>query len=539
MADKGGTRKIVENLRERVSGEDIVRLQRFVEGDIGDVLRYWLDVGQGTEDDAPLAWESAPTTTQTPARAEILSGLMAQPQLASVNLLVQGGSALVVDTVTDPDARCYRFANTLGVQTLGQLTLTPNFSGMIRIDVVEFALAEPTITESTSREVQDAVTGIFAPQTVNKVSSADLQFRIRLGVDGGGMPAHQAGWCPIMVASVPNGATDWDAVTCWDVRPLLADYAAPTKQDRTLFVAEQSHLRVDTKESPGQARLRGVWTGRKRHRKVGGRLARTSPGTDTLVSGAPYVDLAAAANQEASTGTIGAADYIHVYLLFPFALPRWCRYTDAGAGFRRPRGVKGLLVASNLGANFVFGTYPLTPALHASYGLGTLTSVDSVCIACGYSSSGGYQDMLVEDGQSFLGTAGPVVTGVAVPNVGLDFTLTPNIHFPAVARRLRVSLTADITVGAGLAVVIDRTLVCYRGTSTADAAVGIVGGAGQVTNDSGGSLTRKAAWEAQIPVHYNYPPEGGGRLVRWACTTSAAATPLAGSMVVTGWDVGH
>lgn len=364
-----GTKRMVINTRERAVSTDINRLQDFQQAAIAEVFRA-LTMAATTElfsrGDGVV-----PAAAAAPMSAVILNGFLCKPQIGSANLFIDGGVMIVVDPDITPgadDSICKVVKDVNGVSTPGAISFLAA-GAATRIDIVEMARVDPSdpscIVESASRDIYNPTTGLFAATTVTKATDGKVQYRIRRGVEGSGMPALQSGWLPLMVASVPVGATNWDGVTCFDVRPLYADRASiangvPAKNEisRAELVAGFEY------EANGGVAARTF---------INGRVSAIYAGS--IVGGSlPAGGLDLSTNDYAVANFIaGMADgWWNLYLAFPFALPRWCRYTPASAGYRMPAGLCGIPIASQQACDY-HGAPTGALALPTNLGLGGTT----------------------------------------------------------------------------------------------------------------------------------------------------------------------
>jgi hypothetical protein len=448
-----GDRQLVLNPLERALSTDVNRTQSFIGCALSEALRALLDTYAGTDDvDAGGAY--IPNTAQgTPLTTEILSGLLFVPAVGSAASVVTPGVACVYDpdTVPSTDDSQYKLVEDPGSSTLvnASLALTPNpaGSGGTRIDIVECARVQPdNVVETDSRDVFDTVAGLFTAATLIKVTTAQFQYRIRTGLPGGGMPAFTQGWCPIAVASVPVSTTTWDACTLWDVRPLVSDRifgTAPLNIDlprRTKQLWSQySNALFGTYQANGIIEVDYL------QRRLGGQLRRGSPGTD---QGQAYVDFSDPANQEFGISLANVTPgLVYVYLLKPFDLPRWARYTDAAAGARVPRSPRGIPLLTKAPPHHVYGTPIRAIVLPTAFGFDGASTTEAVCVGATTCLTGTVLPAVTSDG--WCSPLAPVaaVSGTIAPPAGTGVAqLQENVHFPAGATRLRIALTAQMQI---------------------------------------------------------------------------------------------
>jgi len=425
-----GGRRMVFNTQERVVSTDQNRQQAFIGKDRAELWRYLIDVSAGTDDLDAAALDTEYSTQENPLRAEILNGVLVQPQSGTLNLLVTPGAAFVLDPDASPssDDSPYKFIRTAGVSTLGALALTGNASGFTRIDVVECQRVENTV-ETDNRDIFNPVTQLFTATTVTKGLQSEFTYRVRAGTPNAGFPGTAQGWLPIAVISVPNGATSCDQCTFWDVRPLVSDRAvAPFNVSRDLSRKGASMGMVDF--TAGQAQLSGVFERVAGSRRLGGRMRPGSTITD-----AQFVDLVNAAN--IANGQMPANNsYYYVWLLTPFSLPRWARYTDGPSG-RVPRSPRGIPVVSNVAPD-KNGNPIAAVALPSALGLGGTTS-SAAFVCCGRTDgSGTPRPMLVDGSVQWASNNGdaPQINNSAFTATSFTWSLADNTHFPANARAI-------------------------------------------------------------------------------------------------------
>jgi hypothetical protein len=417
----GGYAELVVNPNERAVSIDIMRLQRFKGADLAELWRAMIDTSFGTEDLDGSGAAVQVTTQTSPISGEVLGGLVVQPQVGVLDVLVAPGVAYVLDpdSPQNPDESLDKFVRDPGISTTGVLQMTGNTSGQFRCDVIECARVAGgyNVVETDNRDIFSTVTGLFTATTVNKVTQGAFQYRVRQGTPGDGFPGPSQGWMPLAVVSVPNGATTNDQMTFWDVRPLIVDrIRQPFAVSRDFSPVDRIHAQVDVGTYAGKAVLTG-WvdcsptdlvvsgTSPGRHR-LGGRLRTGSTAADLVNTiGLPDgLDLNAAANQ---SGTWTAGQMVYLYVLEPFSLPRWVRYTDSSTGSRKPRGPRGMLLVSPVAPTAFYGCPSAAITLPASWGLAGSTS-KGVCILALVGQAGQKVAPLIADGRkvSMGGTTG-------------------------------------------------------------------------------------------------------------------------------------
>lgn len=456
-----GEKQLQVNPLERAMSIDIVRAQSFLGQALNEMLRALVDTGQGLDDVAAGGQFSPNASAGTPSSALIFSGFLLSVTGGSTASAVGPGTLGIYDPDATPSGDDSQYKLITASVSSGTLNLTANASGSLRIDVVECSRVQPdVIIETDSRDVFNTTTGLFAAATVNKVSQAQLQFRIRLGTPGGGFPGSVAGWLPLAVASVPTGTTVWDTVTIWDVRPLAEDLAFNmTSASRDLPLITRCMAQINTTGTGGQSICSGVIEAELGGRRVGGMLRSCSNNAAVTADSAPfYVDLDDAQNRSAS-GAIGTTGFNYVYLATPFGLPRWARYT-AGPTGRVPKSPRGLVIASAAAPDLVYGTphaaLSLPPCLQNSGNTATCATTMAMCVLARLGTSGGstYQGVTAGGLSASGGKHWSAGTGTPTNNASISggdafFTLTPGVDFPAHARAIVVNMFVSYTVSGG------------------------------------------------------------------------------------------
>jgi hypothetical protein len=330
------------------------------------------------------------------------------------------------------------------------LTMSTNVSVSIRIDVIECQLTVNNTLEVDNRDIFNPATGAFAPATVTKAIGSVLTYRIRQGTAGGGLPAPQQGWLPLAVASVPGGSpASNDAITWWDVRPLVSDRVFPpfskgagSTRQSDIDLAGDAFIvgggvillagRVDVVPYDSVLGVPGL-------RRLGGFIRRGTPGLDSASGIFPGLDMNDAANQSA-TFTGGGLNY--VYLLEPGGLPRWSRYTDAASGSRVPRSPRGIPVITSVAPASTYFAEPLNGVpLPASTGLGISAGM-GCCIAVVNYTGAVVANFLTRRGQSINGAfgAGASFAPSNQTTTAITFNLTPGVTHPAHAAFVDVTV---------------------------------------------------------------------------------------------------
>ena len=460
-----GTKQLVINSRERAVSDDINRLQSFAGADMGELLR---NLFAGATANIGLDQLGAPPSANSaPNPAVIFNGICAQPQLASVNLFITAGELFVVDPelVVSSDDSPAHLIDDPGINAGGVLTFTPNATLLQRIDVVEFARVRSDrdgagtldtaslAIETSSRDIYNTVTGAFAPATVTKVYNfGRLTYRIRTGTAGAGFPGAVSGWTPIMIASVPAGATTWDQAVCWDVRPMAEDYV-PREQPHTdgsvfrTLIDESTTLFGDGAGGNMLGSVKGSFT----NFRIGGVIP--SGGYNFNGRGG-YRDIATGTLAQ-GTALVNNQPY-YVWLTFPYGLPRWMELDQASSLDRKPCGFRGIPIASqdvipgdNLGTPSSNLPFPAWTGLPGTVAQGALIAAGVV-----QDDGGGLQNIfppITTGRRQMMGLLEFPVTavggGVYTANLNDNLVSGPNQPIGPNVRRLRVAISAPLLVG--------------------------------------------------------------------------------------------
>jgi len=438
-----GGRQILVNPLERATSTDIMRGQDFIAASQQELLRSYVNTALGSDDVNAGGLYTPNTSEGTPVAADIFAGLLFTPGLATTASVVTAGTVCLYDPDATPSAddSQYKLVEDAGTSLL---TLTPNASGSIRVDIIECARVQPdAVIETDSRDVFNIISGVFAAATVVKVSQSQLQYRIRLGTPGGEFPGAVSGWLPLAVATVPSGTVTWDTVTVWDVRPLVTDRIVGIANISQNLPRRTSLMWTTNTQGSSLHQTSGVAEANFMGRRLGGQIQRGSPGTDTA-----YVDYADPANQDLNINLAGGG-LVFFYLAVPFGLPRWARYTDPGFGSRQPRSPRGIPLVSQVPPSHVFGVATSQIYFPAIMGFTANSTAAAVCVgACTYASGVINLDVCA-DGWQVADFPPPPNDSSSLTSSGV-FTLKENVDFPAGARKLRVVLASNITIDSSV-----------------------------------------------------------------------------------------
>lgn len=454
-----GAKEMVISSLERAVSTDINRLQKFSNFYRAELLRALINTSFGSEElqSGGQYLPGSSSVVGTPVSAEVISGLVVEPQLGNFNVLVSPGFVwmLAPDLATDDSP--YKEVFDAGVASAGTLVMATNASGSIRIDVIECQLTVNNTLETDNRDIFNPATGAFAPATVTKAVAAQLIYRIRQGTPGSGFPGAALGWLPLAVASVPAGSpASNDAITFWDVRPLISDRVFPPFNKGGRLTRHADIDLVGDAQQPGAGAL--LIAGQANVvpydsvnavpslRRLGGIIQRGTPGTDN-VGGFAGFDGNDAANQS-SAFTAGSLNYI--YLVEAGGLPRWSRYTDAASGSRVPRSPKGIPVITNIAPVSSYFAEPSSAIpLPASTGLGIAATMGCCIGALNYGGSV-LGNFLTRRGQSTneaFGRGGTIAPSNFAAGA-VTWALTPGTTHPIHAAFVNVTVTLGVSVPA-------------------------------------------------------------------------------------------
>jgi hypothetical protein len=464
------------NTAERALSTDINRLQAMQSAGLLEFLRFMLDVDGSSDDVNAGGYSVENVTTGNPMDGAVIAGICVIPQIGTLNLGVTDGLALVINPDASPSAddSVYKYVRDGGGMPIcfetsggGALAMTANASGFPRIDVVECQRVDDPSPETDSRDVFNPTTGLFTATTVQKTVDSTFQYRVRAGTPNGGFPGTASGWMPLCVALVPTGSTTCDSMTFWDVRNMIRDRifgSAPVEVD--LPRRGRSLMHSVNKGGGTSHFVGGVVEVEGGQKRIGGQIRRGSPGTDF---GLAQVDFSDAANQDATLNISGSSGLAFYYLVTPFGLPRWARYTDVAAGLRAPRSPRGIHLLSTVPPSHVYGiaTAPIT--FPSAFGFNGATTTEAVCWGATTYSSGTLSVQCTSDGWTDLQLATPAVNGSATAVSG-TWTLVENTHFPAGATRLKVQV--HLLIGATSAAA--ATSLCPVGVDLITGCVGFV-----------------------------------------------------------------
>lgn len=562
MGNGSGQKRMVINTRERLVGDDHNRSRDFSAAQVGDVLHALFDPRGGSLDTGNAATLNTKQAgpIETPVQASVLDGLMVVAPLGSTELSVTPGVVTLVDVDGLPgsasseshsgDDSVAKVVVAAGVIAgSGTLTFTSNASGSVRVDLVEVRRLPNVSLEVDSREVFDSATGLFPPTPVAKVVQDRLEYRIRLGTPGAGLPPAAQGWLPIAVVGVAVGAASFDQCDLYDVRPLVRDRVNVFTASINSAPPSECDLQTDSRTGAGERRLFGIFQSELFGYRAGGRLGWSHAGVDQ-----PWIDLMNPQFREAGFASV-ANQIVYLWLAFPGGLPRWVRYTRTAVapfGGRVPSGMYGVPVLSTtppLGAN---GTIPAAPiAMPPGSALqGATASSGLVLLASAMDQSNAPSTILVRDRRlhftidASLPTNGvPSIAFAPVASTTLEdhYELVFGTHIPKNARRVLLVLATKFTGTPGAELTYAPTAVGVDPLATAFDQVmhepHAPGQAGAVPA-SGEFSPRFSEWvdlPTMVPTTAAYAAVDRHRVrVAWAQSQTKDAT--ASSCTVVGWE---
>jgi len=493
-----GNKRLQMNTRERALSSDINRLQAFHDSDFSQVFWEMFGRRQLNDTTAPGV-ETDPGAAGSPPYAGILNGLRAYPVNGTVNMMVTPGTMLVENPAVGVDDNPFKFIRDPGVLAVGALTLTAGGAD-VRIDVLEVAPVD-AVVETDNRDIYNNGTGTFAPAVVTKVTAGRLQYRIRLGVEGGGLPANAPGWVPIAVFRVPANAATWDECDIWDVRPLVSEkWNAPFDTCTNVPALDAVRLMADeTDAAPGRKiKLYGEWKGVWRGERIDGN------------TGTGYIDINVTSDNLSSNWVLPQPGELwYLYLAFPGGLPGWRKYSAAPASPRAPLNMRGIPVLSHIGPGD--NREPVQAVgLPASCGIGG-TTLDCVYLTAGIVNSS--QDLLgfLQGGKTVRYSAPPPAVAAAVSDpLGTgksSYTVFPNLYgYPkgatAILVEFELALSGVGAAGDNIAVILNNPRVDFKANNDINYNARVqVGTVCTYLPNGGTSASWKFVVEIPLPSH--------------------------------------
>jgi len=530
-------RSMVLNTRERLVSTDHNRLQQFLGTDLAEIARFALMTTTGEETNSNGIGTPS-STTGTPLRAIIVNGFLVTPEVAGTNLTISAGVAWAVfpDVVPSTDDSAAKLVIDDGLLA-GTLAFSANAGPGVRVDIVEMQPVLVT-TETESRDIYNPATGLFAPVSVPKVKQLQAAFRLRVGVQGAGYPGNALGWVPLCVVVTPAGAADWDACDFFDVRPLASDLSRPGfRSNNFLSDLDQQLMSAGKIDASTDARVRGRATGVYNGFRAGGNDAHR--GGFNLSTGA----LADAEPTFIADITV-AIKVWYLYAAFPEGLPRWCRYSPASSGSRRPGGFRGIPTASVIPPSNAAGfVTAITPPAYT----GLIATTGGVCVFAGGADSTATPKVIAasSDG-AWIHTQGGTIfapTATTATTTEYDFTDILGIY-PVNAKAVRIFLALNFAAtgaSAGLEFLSLNVRVASDVTAPGWSAVDAVRiDSRNVPIYNAAANTFSASWVFECPLWSRYPDTLAANVrkiqILHASITGIAA-PTSTGFAILGWKI--
>jgi hypothetical protein len=409
------------------------------------------------------------------------------------------------------------------------LPFTANGSGQIRIDLVECQPVATTL-ETSSRDIFNPATGLFVPGSVPKVATFGLQYRIRLGTPGAGVPALASGWLPLAAIVVPPGVANFTTCDFYDVRPLVEDRVeAQPGYAGGVYVANQYcpvRAAYFGSSGGGAYNINGYSESQFGGYRAGGWLRRSSPSFSGSFTGIGALDgdpdffNALLPDNQVSAFVAAPNSITYLVAFFPAGLPRWVRYSHSavGGGFGRiPKGPRGIL---KLTSRAPFKSGIADPQVLGSGFTGTAPGVVLGTIV--YDNAG--STLLpgnANGGLYYFATGFTLVNQATASSTQVDFSLTDDIEYPPNASELLADISFSITNSNTVPVQFEiLTHLDYGGTNmqwvdnrTVMVPAGVLSYAVQFT-------IRVPLLARYSPVEINSPPT----TVRSVCSSTGSAT---------------
>ena len=539
-----GLRSIVINPSERAVSSDINRAQSMSARGLAEAFRWMLDVNQGFDDTQAGGVEGQYNSRSAPMRGEVLGGLRVLVGIGNLQLGITAGLGMVIDPDSTPstDDSPYKFVSDPGVVTTsGTLVMTPNSSGSPRIDVVECTRIQYPSPEIDSRDIFNPSTGFFTATSVTKTTESSFQYRVRAGTPGAGFPGGVDEWMILAVVLVPTGSTTNDTMTFWDVRPLVNDRVfgnGNTVQDlpRRTKQLWTAGLESGAMEMQGIIEATsGAGLGLGTTRRLGGQLRRGSPGVDYV---RPYIDLNDSANVE--VGFSPSSNFCYLYLLTPFNLPRWARYTDATSSPRVPRSPRGIPILSGATPSHAYGQPLASIEFPAVFGFTGTATTEGVCIAALPYYSGAVQTATcsasIVDANGNVGEA----TGSGGTADTGHFTLIEGQTFPGGVTRIRCLLFVNIQVSNVTTVGAIAPLLQTYNTNDPATQVALHNLDTQLIRGATGTPDLTLQWNFWLELATEYPESAGPQTYQMNYTlnhpTGQCTNLGAPTLAVVGWE---
>lgn len=455
-----GPTRLIYNTRERLISTDQNRAQSFL-------AQAQQAAWRALYNEQRANWRLYPglgTQAQTvaaPLYGEVYAGLFVRPDAPSYLTIDPGVAMMIASDVPSADDSQYVYVSDPGLLTPGVLTFTPNATvGTLRWDVIECQPVD-SLLESSSRDIYNPGTGLFTPVNVDKVRAHRLTYRIRLGTPGAGFAGAAAGWLPLAVCAVRDGASGFQQCDFYDVRPLVSERVLPQP-------AGDGTEGFNTPKETNYSTFEGTWNGYAEAEfggyLAGGKLQTSVPASSLAnfgVSGSPsggdYISLSASQAFNRGAYTIASSIPVYAAALFPQPpvgqgfIPRWARYSEApvaALGRRVPNGPRGILVVTTSppNPNGLYSPTALPTAAQMNVNavgvpLGIASTFPGPVYGYSVHNSRRYEHSRL-DGLGWLKAA----TGVSADLAYWD--MVPGVDFPAHAKAIHVTFALVIDVSS-------------------------------------------------------------------------------------------
>lgn len=349
------------NTRERAVSTDFNQLQQFASQERNDMIAALL--APSKDKLAGLGQSVSYSGANTPLPGFVLDGLLAVVDNVGSVLINPGVLFGRPSDATDSNDSSWVMVADAGITSTGVLTIAANATSYPRVDVIECAIVQSTVT-TASRDIYNPTTGLFVASVVTKVTKPVLSYRVRQGT-AGVAPGYASGYMPLCVAVLQPG-TDLAKVDFYDCRPLwremdhevdirTASTSSITNAMNSPSVPIEANWNIGGLVASPEAE--GVAVTKAMGVNFGGLFYRNTPcsNADYAVSTTGVLISAANAWKGSSDLLPGAGashqDIIGLFAVLPdlgsgIPLPRFVRYSQTGSP-RVPLNANGLLLWSN------------------------------------------------------------------------------------------------------------------------------------------------------------------------------------------------
>ena len=330
-------------------------------------------------------------------------------------------------------------------------------------------------------------------------------------------------------------------MTFWDVRPLVNDRVFGNGNTGPDLPRRTKQLWTAGLES-GAMEMQGIieatsgaGPGLGMSRRLGGQLRRGSPGVDY---NQPYIVLNDSANNEA--GFSPSSGFCYLYLLTPFNLPRWARYTDATSSPRIPRSPRGIPIRSGATPSHAYGQPSTSIKFPSVFGFAETATTDGVCIAAlPYYSEAVQTATCSASIVDANGNAGEATGSGGAADTG-HFTLIEGQTFPGGVTRIRCVLYASIQINNVSTVGTMNPLLETYNTNDTSAQIALHSLDTQIISGATGSPSLTVQWNFWLELATAYPESAGPQTYQMNYTlnhpTDQCTNLSAPTLAVVGWE---